>query len=82
MQVKIFSVYDVKTAVYNVPMFAHNVGHAVRIFTDQVKNPDSPYNAHPEDYQFFEVGSWDDHTGVVTGLAKPHLLTTASEVID
>lgn len=80
MNVKIYSVYDVKTAIYNVPMFAHNAGHVIRVFTDQCDNPDSPYHAHPEDYQLFEVGGWDDHSGEIKTMAKPHLVITATEI--
>ena len=59
-----------------------HVGIAVRAFTDQVNNPQSGgdlYN-HPQDFALYEIGSFDDTSGVITPLSIPKLIAQAASV--
>lgn len=72
-----FSVFDNKANCFGRPFFVTHVGVALRGFGDEVNNSESPFNAHPEDYALYELGSWDDSDGVFKPLSKPKLISNA-----
>lgn len=45
------------------PFFAPSVGIAVRSFGDEVNRAESPMAAHPDDYDLYQLGTFDDATG-------------------
>lgn len=61
----ICSVFDRKVGSYGRPMFARAVGEAMRIFRDEVNRPaeDNILYKHPEDFDLFLVGKFDEETG-------------------
>lgn len=62
MIVKLFSVHDGKAELYWPPIAKRTTLEALRDFTDYVKKEGHPFNVHPEDYHFFELGEFDDNT--------------------
>jgi len=81
MVLKLYSLYDVKTEVFHPANYCHNVGHAMRVFTQAGNQKDSMIQAWPEDFRVFELGSFDDQSGVITPLDKPHLAFNMSELV-
>lgn len=81
-KIQIFSVYDKKAVAYNLPVFYHQKGQAIRAFQDAVTDPQSPFNKHPEDFSIFHVGEWNDTTGVITPLPNPVPLEEALNLIN
>lgn len=79
MKYKIVSVYDTAVSVFSVPVFVASVGAAVRSFGDQVKKDDenNPLNRHPEDFQLFLVGEFDDSDGSFDGMIRPERIASA-----
>lgn len=67
-KVQIFSIYDVKAEIFASPVFYPSTGAAIRAFADAVNKPGNDFNAHPEDFQLFHVGSFDEDTGDVMPL--------------
>lgn len=67
----IFAVYDKKSLAYANPFYYHQKGQALRGFDDAVNDPQSPLQKHPEDFQLFQIGEWNDTTGVITPLPNP-----------
>lgn len=67
------SVYDLKTECFGRPFFVKTVGEAVRIMTDEVngKSEESLLVRHPEDYQLFELGAFEDGSGQCKSLDVP-----------
>lgn len=65
MKLVVCSVFDRAVAAYGRPMFFAAVGAGIRAFQDEVNNPEegSVINKHPEDYQLFHVGFFDDSLG-------------------
>jgi hypothetical protein len=51
------------------PIFVVAIGQAIRSFSDEVnrKAPDNALAAHPEDYDMFVLGEFDDVTGLFSG---------------
>lgn len=63
---KIYSVYDRVTQIYNTPWFAHNHGDARRAFNNAYYK--SPY---ADDMQLYYLGEFDEEGGVISSTSKP-----------
>jgi len=82
MKLKAYSIYDKAAAAYNTPFFMHYKALAIRAFQDNVNSTDENNIAkHPEQFTLFEVGEYDDSTGVFTPTEKPELVSTALELV-
>lgn len=72
MKLKVFSVYDHKGEAYGKPVFLATAGLAVRAFQEVANDKTSEVGKFPQDYTLFEIGEFDDSTGVLTPLS-PHV---------
>lgn len=63
MLLDVVSIYDLKLGAYSQPSFVASRGVAMRSFTDQVNNPQSPMHLHPEDYSLYHIAKFNDETG-------------------
>ena len=73
------SVYDSATCAYMRPFQAQTEGQAIRSFTDETLNPESPMSKHPQDYSLFKVADWNDADGTMVPEVK--CLARAHEVL-
>lgn len=73
MKLNIYAIYDVKISAYSQPYYSHTNGSALRAFADHVNDPQSQPNKHPEDYQLFHLGTFDDQDGTITGNTPQHI---------
>lgn len=78
---KIFSVYDSKSEAYGMPMFLRSVAEAIRSFTDAANSSDSMLAKHPADFTLFELGEYDQLSGVLTPLNTPRSLGVLLELL-
>lgn len=81
MQMKVFAVYDIKALAYMQPFFGGNAGSAMRAFGDEVTKQGSNIGKHPEDYQLFEIGAYDDNTGELIPTVPVKVLCTALDFV-
>lgn len=65
MGLKIFSVYDSKVEAYLPPHTLRSTGEALRVFAELSNNPEVEFCKHPGDYTLFELGEWDETTGLI-----------------
>lgn len=65
MKYAVCAVFDKAVGAYMRPAFAQSVGQMVRSFGDEVNRPDqnNPINGHPDDFELFHFGFFDDDTG-------------------
>lgn len=68
---KFFSVFDSAAGLFGRPFVDQSVGVAVRGFADECRRKESPLAAHPQDYILYELGEFDQDTGVITVLPEP-----------
>jgi len=68
---KIFSIHDVKAKCYVHPFFLPERGMAARSFSDCVNSSEHQFGQHPHDYTLFEMGTFDDSTGIITPHNSP-----------
>lgn len=81
MVTKVFAVYDLKVLAHMQPFFSESIGGALRAFEDAVNDPQCPFNKHPGDYQLFEIGSFDNKTGLIAPLTPMKLIANAAEFV-
>lgn len=65
MHMVVCSIRDSAADAYGRPFFLPSVGVAIRSFIDEVNRPseDNQIYQHPEDFDLFELGSFNDADG-------------------
>jgi hypothetical protein len=76
MKLIICSVRDRATEVFSRPFYVATAAQAIRTFTDEVNRSadDNQFNKHPNDFDLYELGLFNDETGSTDDLALPRLL--------
>lgn len=76
------AVYDSAVEAYLTPLFVVHVGQAVRSFKDEASREGSPIAAHPDHYDLYRIGSFDEQSGTLLALPKPALLCIGNSIRD
>jgi len=82
MKLSLCSVKDRAADAYGRPMFVPSTGVAIRSFSDEINRNDSDnqlYN-HPDDFDLYEFGEFDDNTGKFELYEQPKLLSLGKQV--
>ena len=70
---RLYSIRDAKTQAFSTPFFQQNDETALRMFRDELHGSNGPsmLSKHPEDFDLYCVGDWNDTSGAVrpTGFA-------------
>lgn len=80
----IVAIRDVKAGLFMQPFFVPAVGVAVRNVQDEVRRvaDDNMLNKHPEDFELYELGTWDEEIGyLVQGEGWPKLLCNVGTLV-
>lgn len=78
---RIFSIYDAKAKFFTQTIADKNSASAERNFKTAVNNKDTDFSRYPEDYQLFELGSFDNETGILSPHSVPILVCNASSLV-
>lgn len=82
MRYKIVTVRDRVADVYGVPSFVLSVGAAIRSFGDEINKKDgSPLSAHPDDFDLFALGEYDDQNGEFISDGAPRQLAIGKDLV-
>lgn len=81
MILKIVSVKDLAAQAFMQPTFVHHEGLAVREFTDCINKSDHHFSRHPDDYELYLLGTFDDSDGVFICPKKPDLLVQGKNLV-
>ena len=82
MKLNICSVKDRAADAFGRPMFVPSTGVAIRSFSDELNRSDADnqlYN-HPDDFDLYEFGVFDDSTGLFDLYDQPKLLSLGKQV--
>lgn len=79
MIMKVFSVYDSKAQMFNVPYFANTTPQAIRSFSDLANDPQTLVCKHPGDFVLYEIGEYDDSNAKMVNYSEHHHLGVASQ---
>lgn len=72
MQVLIVvAVKDRLADVFSQPMYFATEGQAKRAFTDAINDPQNNMSRHPDDYDMFRLGTFDDSKGKFENEEQP-----------
>lgn len=71
MKVNIYAIYDSKAKAYLQPWFAPNSATAFRNIEKAMRNPQSPFVDFPADFNLFELGVFDDESGIIETHSAP-----------
>lgn len=79
----VFAVFDEKAQTYATTLGVHpTVSVAIRAFTLACQNPETFYNRFPGDYSLYNLGTYDERSGVITSYNEPRFVIRASEIIN
>lgn len=81
MNLKVFSVRDMKAEAFLQPFFSPTPGAALRAFGDACLKSDSPFNAHPSDYILYEIGTYEDGDGLLVALVPVKMMACAADYV-
>lgn len=74
MNQAIISVFDKKTGLYHPPVAFRHTGDAIRDFEALKKDTDTRYGQHPEDYELYKIGEFNDDNGELVHMKPLHLV--------
>jgi len=82
MKTSVFAVRDTCIQSYNMPMFFANSAGAVRALGDAVNRAkeDNAFYSHPEHYQLYHIGEFDDETGMIEAIVPVFVVDCQSLV--
>jgi len=77
----IVSVKDTAAQAFGRPVFVPSAAVAIRSFRDEVNRKDSTDDLakHPSDFDLYEIGSFDDSTGIIE-VFEPRMLARAKDL--
>lgn len=84
MKHAIVSIRDIKTNSYFVPQYVKSIGGFLRQMSDELNGPQQPHSVaetmakHPEDFEVYQLGWWDDETAEHEILDKKQLCVVTS----
>lgn len=69
--------------IYNLPFTQTSVAQAVRGFTDEINNDPTKSNIaqHPDDYDLYLIGHYDEVEGRLMPLDRPDLVVRGKDLI-
>ena len=64
---RLYSIRDAKTQAFSTPFFQQNDETALRMFRDELHGSNGPsmLSKHPEDFDLYCVGDWNDYSGAI-----------------
>lgn len=81
MKNMMFSIQDRKAVQYGIPFISMNEGVAQRLVADMLAEGKNIWCRHPEDFDLFAVGTFDDETGLPEAFDVPKLITGLSALM-
>lgn len=63
------------------PFFCQARGIANRSFADEINRKDSPFAGHPEDFDLYELGTYEDSTGSLKSHDRPIQLSVGKDQV-
>jgi len=79
----VYAVKDLAVQAFGDCFLTRAPGEAMRSFQDEVNRTDgkSAVAQHPEDYELYKIGTYDDQTGKLHALEHPELTARAKDLL-
>lgn len=79
---RIVAIRDRAVDGFGIPIFVHHINEGIRTFKDEINREGSVFGAHPDDYDLYHVGDFNDATGEITPIKPSQLAIGKSMVVD
>lgn len=76
---QIVAIHDRALDAYQQPFIVRALGEAIRAFQDALNKQESPMHNHPDDYDLFHIGNYDDHTAQIESI-KPQQIAIGKQL--
>lgn len=80
MHYKIVVVRDRAADCYGQPVFVQSLGSAVRSFQDEINKEGTPFHSHPDDYDLYHCGEFDDESGLFN-TGRPSQIAVGKDLV-
>lgn len=80
-KLQLLAVKDRQLNAFMRPFAAQTIGQAIRSFRDETNNAQSEINKHPEDYELYHLGEFEEENGVIIGIT-PKQVALATNLIE
>lgn len=80
MILHVMSVHDKAVRAFMQPFYARSIGEAIRSFTELANDPQTNVARHPSDFVLFDLGEFDDNSGLFIS-REPRRVLGAYEVV-
>lgn len=77
----LLAIRDSASGSFDRPFVSLARGASIRAFSDEINKPNTQYNAHPDDYELYYLGTFDDGTASFDLLSSPELLVRGKDLI-
>lgn len=77
----LYSIHDNVAGKFLHPAMDSSDAAAMRNFSFSVNNEETLMNFRPNDFDLFEVGSFDDELGMIVSTNPPRLVCSATSLI-
>jgi len=83
MKMEIVAIHDRAADAFGRPFFCNALGQAIRSFQDEINRSgeNNEMNRHPDDYDLFHLGEYDDNTGALTSLEEPKQIAIGKQMV-
>lgn len=78
---RIYAIRDKRAEYFNPPFFNHTHGEAERNFQNLVNEKESRIAQHPDDYDLYYIGDYNDLDGTIVPQKLPQLIASASSLV-
>lgn len=82
MQLRVYSIRDQKSEVFNTPFYKKSHGEAERDFKTLVNDEKSTVNKYPEDFDLYYLGDYNDNDGKFMPLDTPQHIVKAVQCLN
>lgn len=81
MKLLLVSLFDRGVQAYGRPFYVPHVNAALRSLTDEVNNAQSDLFKHPDDFDLYELGEFDDSDASFALLKVPKLVVSCKSLL-
>lgn len=77
---KVLAVRDRAIDAFGTPIFVVAIGMGMRSFIDEVNRSESVMYQHPEDYDLYHIGDYDEFSGKLVPM-EPKMLAVGKDCV-
>lgn len=82
MKVKMYSLRDQQLGIYHAPMFLLSETIAIRTLYMAMADKNSQLVHFSENFALYELGEFDDQSGIVSMLETPKMIVSAKTILE